>query len=256
MERLTPYREIAKSVLTTNNYKQLDGTLRPYTEEEAYNIITTETYNDIEKKINATNSVKYGVEGISRCLGLNKNQTQSFMSAVYGKDNIYLTSDQTRILSEVKAKINPNVQKFALALYSVQRIHDHWVMEHAEQFIDPKDVNGKYQHLPLQMIGWKEAQYDLIFLTPVLDSIGLDVNIYGLHLYFDKKVKEFYERNGFVTPDGRIITEKVASAIAKGKEFYPPLTEINTAKNMTEAIMVAKQSEAKTTTYSNTNQPK
>lgn len=250
MEKLTPYREIAKLVLTTNKFKQLDGTERPYTEVEAQNIITTATYNDIEKRINAHNSVKYGVEGVSRCLGLTRNQTEAFMSAVFGQDNIYTTSDQTRILSEVKTKVTPNVQKFALALYSIQRIHDHWVMEHAEQFVNPKDVDGKYQHLPLQMIGWKEAQYDLMFLSPVLDSIDLDVNTYGLHLFFDKKVKEFYEKNGFVTLDGQILTEKVADAIMKGKEFYPPLKEVNTAKTKEEAIEIAKQSEEKTTTYS------
>lgn len=100
------------------------------------------------------------------------------------------------------------------------------------------------------MIGWKEAKADLLFLAPVLDSIGVSVDEVALHLVYDKKVKEFYERNGFVTPDGQIITEKVTEAIMKGPEFYPPLTEVNTAKTKEEAIEVAKQSEEKTTTYS------
>ena len=43
---------------------------------------------------------------------------------------------------------------------------------------------------------------------------------------------------------------KTVIAVMKGKEFYPPLTEVNTAKTKEEAIEVAKQSEEKTTTYS------
>lgn len=241
MEKLSPYRVVAKEALMSWN---------EMSEEEATKAVMTLTHDELESQVYATGSITYAVEAVSRCLGLTKSQTEAFKEVVLGQDSPNITSDQARILSEVKAKVTPNVNVYALQLYSLKNIHDHWVTDNAKKFEKPGREQKKYQHLPLQMIGWKEAKADLLFLAPVLDSIGISVDEVALHLVYDKKVKEFYERNGFVTPDGQILTEKVAEAVMKGKEFYPPLTEVNTAKTKEEAIEVAKQSEEKTTTYS------
>lgn len=247
MSELSPYRVVGIKALMEWNHMS---------EEDATKAVMTLTHDELEHETRATNSMKYGVEGISRCLGLTKSQAEAFEKAVLGQDNPEMTPEQIKTLEMVKSKITPNTNVYALALYTLKNIHDHWVEDNPTKFTRPDRPQKKYQHLPIQMIGWEDAKLDLLFLSPILDSLGVEMNEIALHLVYEKKVKEFYERNGFVTPDGQIITEKVASAIAKGKEFYPPLTEENTAKDMTEAIMVAKQSEAKTTTYSNTKQPK
>lgn len=238
MENLTPYRVVAKEALMSWN---------GMSEEEATKAVMTLTHDELENQVYATGSITYAVEAVSRYLGLTESETEAFKDAVLGQDSPNITSDQARILSEIKEKVSPSVDECALQFYALENIHDNWVLDNAKKFGKLGREQKKYQHLPLQMIGWKEAKADLLFLAPVLECIGIKVNEDDLHLTYDQKVKEFYEKNDFVTPDGQIITEKVAEAVMKGQGFYLPLTEVNTAKTKEEALEVAKQSQAKTT---------
>jgi hypothetical protein len=91
------------------------------------------------------------------------------------------------------------------------------------------------------MIGWKEATADLLFLEPVLNSIGVELDKEDLKRAYLSEVRDFFVKNEFVNSNLEIQGDKIATEIMKGKDFYPALSDTNTAKTPEEAKQVASQ---------------
>ncbi len=225
---LSPYRIIAKNALMSWN---------GLSEEEATKVVSESTFDQLENQVWAKSSIKTAVNAISAYLDIDP---KDFESAVLGQDSPEMTDAQKETFREIARKAaNANVEN--LAIYSLACIHDNWVVENAKKFVKEGREAKKYQHAPLEMIGWKEAKADLLFLEPVLNSIGIEVNDNKLHNAYDKEATRFFKEHGFLDAQGQIKKEEIAKSLLEGKDFYSALTETNTAKTQEEADLVAGQ---------------
>lgn len=235
--KISTYRIIAKNALMSWN---------GLSEEEATKVVKNSSFEELENQVWATDSIRYAVCAVSDYLNLNNLTEKDFGSAIMGQDNPEMTESQEKILNEIsKLAKDKDVDIAEMTIYALKCIHDGWVINNAKKFVKEGREVKKYQHLPLEMIGWKEATADLLFLEPVLNSIGLEIDKDMLKNAYTEDTKAFFKDHDFVDKNFEIDETKVASAILKGKEFYPALNEINTAKDMEEAKMVAGQVVAK-----------
>ena len=89
------------------------------------------------------------------------------------------------------------------------------------------------------MIGWKEAKADLLFVEPILNSMGISIDEKQLEQEYNSRVETYFNRNGLVDEKG-IDKAALTTFILKGAK-YPPLTEQNTAKSKVEAQLMTTQ---------------
>ena len=71
--------------------------------------------------------------------------------------------------------------------------------------------------MPIELIGWKEAKADLLFLKPILEGAGVEVSDDELQLSYYDRVSAFQQEHGTST------TEGLVAAIQQGESFYPAL---------------------------------
>lgn len=228
---VSPYRVIAKNAL-----KSWNG----LSDEEAKKVVLKSSFEELENQVWATSSIKSAVSAISNYFGFDQEKSDQFLKAVLGQNDAEMTEKQEKVLNEISEEIK-TCKVNDLALYSLNCIHDGWVVENAKKFSKEGRENKKYQHLPLEMIGWDEAKADLLFLEPILNSVGLEIEIEKLRSDYFKSVSTFFKENGFVDEKNFIQGDKITEAIIKGKDFYPALTEVNTAKDEKEAKLMTTQ---------------
>lgn len=233
-KRLTPYRAVAVDALM--NWNGLE-------KEEATKIAINSTHDELENQIYAGSSMKYAVQGIGEYLKLSDEEITLFENAVLGQDDPAMTEEQMKVCSVVEQKlIDSKIDINDLCLYVLNTIHNGWVKDNAKNFIKEVRESKKYQHLPLEMIGWKEANADLLFLSPILNSIGVEnLDLTSLQNKYNDSVKSFFKDNNLLTETGEISSQQVADKILEGNKFYSPLTETNSAKDEEEAKVIAEQ---------------
>lgn len=235
MAKYTPYRKAAAAALMSWN---------SLSEAEAEAKIKSESYDELEGQVWASGSMKYAVQGLAKELSLTPEEAALLEQVVLGKNSVELSEKDEQFLQAIAQKVDAVPDKDEMVIRVLSTIHDGWVRDNAKKFEQEGREAKKYQHLPLEMIGWKEAKADLLFLDPVLESIGVQVPEAQLEVAYGKMSSEFYVEHGMVNEDG-IDKDAVAKQILKGAEFYPALTEKNTAKSPKEAALVAEQSMVK-----------
>lgn len=140
--------------------------------EEAQEIVSTHSREEIEGMCWAEDSVKSGFEALVksfRARGIEISDSQ--------KDELYGVildgPEDSPLLSEIAGKVE-DVDRYDVALDALTEIHDNWVAT-------PKNMtnihrDGKaYMHTPLEMIGWDTVHLDYIFLKPVMESMGVPI---------------------------------------------------------------------------------
>ena len=85
------------------------------------------------------------------------------------------------------------------------------------------------------MIGWKETKSDLLFVSPILEAIGVNVNEEVLEAYYDKRVGRFFAENGL---NGQ---EELENYILNIADHYAPISDINNPKNTEKPEEIANQ---------------
>ncbi len=228
--KVSPYRIIARNALISWN---------GLAEDEATKTVIESKFDELENQVWATNSIKYAVSAISSYLEIEEKQ-ELFLAAVLGQDDPKVTAEQEDVLNQITEKIK-NVNVNELTIYALKCIHDGWVVDNAKKFAKEGRENKKYQHLPLEMIGWTEAKADLLFLEPILNSVGLEIDSEKLRKDYLKDVETFFKKNNFVDEKNYIQGNKISEAILKGKDFYNVLTDVNTAKSNEEAHAISSQ---------------
>lgn len=224
----SPYRVIAKNALMSWN---------GLSEEEATKVVSESSFQELENQVWATTSIRSAVNAISTYLGVD---AKSFEDAVLGQDSPDMTDSQISTLKSIAQKAkNVNVEE--LALYALACIHDSWVVDNAKKFVAPGREAKRYQHTPLETIGWNEAKADLLFLEPVLNSVGIEVNKQKLHEAYDESTVEFFKANGFIDSIGQINKEEISKKLMQGKDFYPALSDLNSTQSPEIANQVAEQ---------------
>lgn len=197
-----PYNQVAKEALM--NWNGLS-------EEEALKIITNSAFEQIEGQVWAKGSIDYAIEGISEALVLTDSDKEKLTEAVYHGKN----EKSGNILKYIKPEIerigeNPN----KIIMDTLFKVHDGWVKDNAKKFMAR---DKKHQHMPSELIGWKEVKADLLFVKPIFEAAGIEVNEQELEAEYNKRVKEFFLNNKI-----RSATDLV-NLISQGESFYPVL---------------------------------
>ena len=92
-------------------------------------------------------------------------------------------------------------------------IHNNWMKNHGNNFQKPgRDKDYQFVDLRLMSFGDDGATADLIFLRPILESCGIEIDMDKLEQRFNEMQVEFLEEKGLDTP------EAVRDYLAKGSE--------------------------------------
>lgn len=197
-----PYYQVAEQALM--NWNGLS-------KEEADNIINTQSFDEIESQVYATGSMNYAIEGVKESLSLTDRDTKEFSQFVYEGKECGVT-EVWRIMAKSPEKNKEDFNN--LIMDTLFHVHDGWVKDNTKKF---NAREKKHQHMPSELIGWKEAKADLLFVKPIFEAAGIEVNEEELEQVYNDRVKNFFLDRGIET------TDDLANAIAKGKDFYPAL---------------------------------
>lgn len=209
-----PYYKIAKQALM--NWNGLS-------EEEADKVIQEQSFDEIEGQVWATGSVNYAIEGIKKHLQLSEQDTKELEEFIYqGKDSKIVEWLRDNNDMGQRLETFTNGQSIAveqhlqnkLILDTLSAVHDGWVKDNPKKFFAR---NKKYQHLPMELIGWEETKLDLLFVKPIMESMGIVVDEEELKKAYEDRVTQFKKDRKITTIDD------LRTAISKGAEFYPTL---------------------------------
>lgn len=228
--KLTIYRQIAINALV-KWYK--------YSKLEATQIVINKKYTELEDIIDAESSIIAGAQAISRLLGL---KNKDLINTALSKKKVFFDNDQNAVFENIKNLLQQKGylrkdKQNKLILIALSYIHNKWVKDNAHKFNQQNREHKKYQHLPLELIGFKEATLDLLFLEPLLQAIGIEkIDEKSLKQSYNKLVKKYFKYNNITS------FEQVTNLILTGKSFYSMLTpNVNEIKNESEANIVTKQ---------------
>lgn len=160
----------------------------------------------------------------------------SVESAIRGlKEVLKLDDEMVKKLREdivTKNEVSPEVAEKLHNLFSNEKlldvlslIHDGWVKENGNKFEGrPKN----YQFVQLELLPFEEAVADLLFIKPILEAAGIQVDMERLEKDFSRRQKKFILKNGIRS------TEDLKEKIQSGAEFYPALAGVKTNKGNKE----------------------
>ena len=78
----------------------------------------------------------------------------------------------------------------------MEAVHDGWVEDNVKLFFTEKADRGQqYQYLPLEFIGWDEAKSDLLFIKPIIHSIGGYADEAEIKEECNKRTVAFFDRH-------------------------------------------------------------
>lgn len=223
--RLPPYKVIARDALMSWN---------GMSEEEATRVVRESTNEQLESQVYAEGSIDYALKGMQQF-------AQSNFPKMFGVEpDIQLISDERlqqlkqavmngpadadiftivegslhiRVSGSFNKSDNKDVtNEFILDILS--SVHDGWVKDNQKKFFAR---DKKYQHMPIELIGWDEAKSDLLFVGPILSAMGIKYNVEKLESAYDNRVKDFFKNRGIREIDD------LQGKIVRGASFYPAL---------------------------------
>lgn len=226
-----PYRVIAEQAI-----EEWYLSLGPEPHELAYNESIEDLENGIDQKmygVGGKPSIVSGVDGIVSHLKkigiqLPDNITEQFTSEIMsgkGTEDSQIYNIIGNALDEV-----PNMEE--LVLDSLVVTHDDWVERSSTEatFAKKESKDQLHQYLPLELIGWDEAAKDLLFLEPILNACGKDIDIEKLKEAYNQRTLKFLEENNIKNQDDlkQYILNGQYEALSRtesGIEFKNRLTE-------------------------------
>ncbi len=141
------------------------------------------------------------------------------------------SSVSPEIASKIKAAIEEKgVNESVVSILS--SIHDDWVRNAGKKFDAPKRENKLYQYVPLELLDFKETEFDLVFLKPILEGAGIEIDEKDLEQHFLAAQEKFKEIHGIDSKSS------LKESLARGAEFYPVLDGVKDAngKLITEKL--------------------
>lgn len=243
---LTPYRKIAKAAL--QNWGDESSGWVGWSKEDAEKAVKTESGQMLEKRVGALGSIRSSVIAIGQALGYSQAKSERLLNSVTKQENVNVLPEDLAVFVEAGQdfeKAQKGKSKEDIILDALATIHDGWTRDNSKKFTDPKRSDKKYQHFPIELIGWKEATSDLLFLEPILNYFGVEVDKAKLQARYNERVADFLETNGFADENG-LDNDKIAEAIMKGSKFYKPFNdEKNLVTDQKLALEIAGQMEGK-----------
>ena len=212
------------------------------TESEAIKKVKESSVEEIDERIGSL--VKAIIEGfkISSNKFLQSNLITSFIFTEYEekvlyeiiKTGNYCFEDKEEFYSRIKHSMGLFDKEASKEKYIIDvsdmiitvltSIHDRWVIDNQEKFYQR---DKKYQHMPIELIGWEEAEIDYIFLKPVLEEMNLLDSIKEQDIIdaYNRQVEKFIYMYD-ITDE-----EKLKELISKGDKFYSALKGQNDILN-------------------------
>ena len=214
LKRLTPYKQVAKDALMSWN---------GLSEEEATKKVQSSTNEQLESEVYAQGSINNAIDGIMAYIGnhgwpLNSTQyaTAKNMAMNSSTDSHAMVRFFSKYIGHFVEHEDENKNwKTEMALSALTRIHDGWVKDNQKKFMAR---DKKYQHMPIELIGWKEVKSDLLFLNPILQSMGIEIPETDLEKAYDDKVKDFFKHREITSID-----ELGVQISSEGAKFYKAL---------------------------------
>jgi len=210
-----PYYQVAKQALM--NWNGLS-------EEEAEKVVSTQCFDEIESQVYAKGSMEYAIDGIIQSMGFNKiDKDGEYKSELL--DYIY-KGTSSRIIDFISEPIHApghitdkdisrhNSFINNVIMDTLFAVHDGWVKDNVKKF---NAREKKHQHMPSELIGWKEVKADLLFVRPIFEAAGIEVHEEELEQVYNGRVKEFFLDHGIQT------AKNLSDSITQGEEFYPAL---------------------------------
>lgn len=209
-----------------------DGNWYAPTQEQAEAMVAADgVYPDAET---ATNNKTYGselaaidglVELIARSEGITPEETEELRAQM--KTEIYTQPRLSESLANrVKGAMDQKGVEAAI-LEVLGTIHDNWVKGNAKKFDAPGREKKLYQFTDLRLMGYggDGATADLIFLAPILEGAGIEVDIDGkLKAEFERQKQEYLDEHGI--KDAASLRDYLRNA----ETNYPVLGGIMTTK--------------------------
>jgi len=169
---------------------------------------------DYSSRDKATSGKTYGseiaaIDGITSVIGLSEVQKKALTEVIYTESKV-----PEELADCIKEKMTG---RKIIEILSV--IHDNWVKSNGNKF------NGRmknYQFVPLELLNFKEATLDLLFVQPILEACGIEIDINKLKAEFDKVQQQFLIKH-HINSQGDI-----ENKLKQGAEFYPALEGVTT----------------------------
>ena len=222
--KLTPYRKVAAAANDSWNIGM--------SQEE----IETLSVDELDKNCDARGSMMAAIDKIAEILHLTDDQKERFAKCVFADDHAEIDEWDKIVYADIQKRWEKEVgENPRVVLDVLAAVHDYWVTDKARKFGQEGRENKRYQHLPIEMIGWKETKSDLLFVSPILEAIGVNVNEEVLEAYYDKRVGRFFAENGL---NGQ---EELENYILNIADHYAPISDINNPKNTEKPEEIANQ---------------
>lgn len=221
--QLSPYKVIARDALMSWN---------GMSEEEATKVVRESSNEQLESQVYAEGSIDYALKGMQQFAQSNylklsgeeldiqfisdgnlKTLKQAVMDGPVN-DYIFGLVKKKLQLQEINHKGELKNVTYEFILDILSSVHDGWVKDNQKKFFAR---DKKYQHMPIELIGWDEAKSDLLFVGPILSTMGIKYNMEELESAYDDRVKDFFKSRGIMEIDD------LQGKIVRGASFYPAL---------------------------------
>jgi len=199
-----PYKEIAFYAL-----REWNG----LSEEEANKKVNLFTWKELETEVYAKSSIDHAIDSIIANFHLTEEDKIALSKAVYEGPV------DAPIFSKIGALFKDLRDEETMVLGFLTDIHNGWVIDNSSEktFNKKKDSKKLRQYVPLPLLGYSEAMKDFIFLKPILDACGVDVNNLQLEGAYYLRMHDFLNAHRIYS------LNDLEARIATGHEFYPSL---------------------------------
>ena len=140
---------------------------------ERDNLLERGNLQEIESYVGAKNSIDTAVEAVRE--DLERYQVylpDDFSYIVYYSD--MPNGEAERITLEIgKNRAIDENTKVSIAIHALDKIHRRWIDDNTKKFFDEKRRGKRYMFLPIEFIGWDEVLKDYVFLSPILQLLGI-----------------------------------------------------------------------------------
>lgn len=243
----TPFKDtimgkMTKGAIINWGEKDKDGNWFAPTEEQAEAMLIGKTeiggmsfdYSSSEK---ATNDKTYASEiaAIDGLVELVANyeelsDEEKVELAEEMKNEIYTKSE---LSSELSSRITFAMEEKGIEASTIEilgTIHDNWVKTNGNKFDAPDRAKRLYQFTDLRLMSYDDdgAKADLLFLQPILEGAGIEIDVEGkLRDEFEKQQKEYMAEHGIEN------SKDLKDYLSNIEENYPTIKGVTTSKGKT-----------------------
>ena len=124
------------------------------------------------------------------------------------------------IAIQIKDRLEGN-EKYKNILNVLSIVHDNWVKNNPDNFFKP-GRNRERQFVTLELLDWAEVQNDLVFLKPILEATGIEIDLEKLKKEFDMMQEKYMVDNKIFS------NEDLVNYLMKGSDSYEVLKGLDT----------------------------